>query len=62
MIDGGVKRVADITVINTVPTTVLSAYVLKQMSIRKRGVIVNLASAAAYHTMFYWAVYSATKV
>jgi len=60
-VDGGTKRIMDITVINTVPTTVLSAYILKQMSERNRGVVINLASAASYHTLFYWAVYSATK-
>lgn len=61
-LDGGLKRVTDITVINTVPTTLLSAFVLKQMAERKRGVVVNLASSAAYFPMAYWAIYSATKV
>lgn len=61
MVEGGIKRIADITVINTVPTTVLSAHILKQMATRNRGVVINVASSASYHTMFYWAVYSATK-
>lgn len=61
-IEGGLKRVTDITVINTVPTTLLSAFVLKQMSARKNGIIVNVASSAAYFPLFYWAIYSSTKV
>jgi 17beta-estradiol 17-dehydrogenase / very-long-chain 3-oxoacyl-CoA reductase len=61
-IEGGLKRVRDITVINTVPTTVLSAYILKQMTNRNnRGVIINLASSAGCFPMSCWAVYSATK-
>jgi len=60
-IEGGLQRVADITIINTVPTTVLSAHVLAQMAQRQRGVVINVASSAAYHTLFYWAIYSATK-
>jgi len=61
MIDGGIKRVSDITIINTLPATFLSTFVLKQMVTRNRGIIINVASAASYHTMFYWAIYSATK-
>lgn len=62
-IEGGLQRVADITVINTLPTTVLSAYVLKQMSERNnRGILVNISSSASYHPLFFWAIYSATKV
>lgn len=61
-IEGGLKRVTDITVINTVPTTLLSAFVLKQMAIRKNGVVVNISSSSAYFPLFYWAIYSATKV
>ncbi|KAL3088821.1 hypothetical protein niasHT_024830 [Heterodera trifolii] len=60
-IEGGLQRVSDITVINTLPTTVLSAFVLKQMRERGRGVVVNLASSAAYFNWFYLAVYSASK-
>lgn len=61
-IEGGLKLVTDITVVNTVPTTLLTTYVLKQMAARKNGIIVNVASSAAYFPLFYWAVYSATKV
>ncbi|KAI1728439.1 short chain dehydrogenase domain-containing protein [Ditylenchus destructor] len=60
-IEGGLKRVTDITVVNTVPATVLSAYVLAQMAKRNLGVVVNVASSAALHTFYYLAVYSATK-
>jgi 17beta-estradiol 17-dehydrogenase / very-long-chain 3-oxoacyl-CoA reductase len=60
-IEGGLRRVMDICVANTVPTTVLSAYVLAQMAKRDRGVVINLASSAAYHTFYFWAIYSATK-
>uniref|UniRef100_A0A1I8A513 Estradiol 17-beta-dehydrogenase 12 n=1 Tax=Steinernema glaseri TaxID=37863 RepID=A0A1I8A513_9BILA len=60
-IEGGLKRVADITVINTVPPTVLSAAVLPKMVERRSGIIVNIASSAAANPMSMWAVYSATK-
>lgn len=60
-VDGGLKRIADITVINTLPTTLLSAYVLKQMNQRKSGVIINLSSSACAKELSFWAVYSATK-
>jgi len=60
-IDGGLKRIADITVINTVPTTVLTAAVLKQMSERNKGVVVNISSSAAYYPLTFWAIYTATK-
>ncbi|TKR76916.1 hypothetical protein L596_017986 [Steinernema carpocapsae] len=60
-IEGGLQRVADITVINTVPPTVLSAAVLPKMVERRSGVIVNIASSAAANPMSMWAVYSATK-
>jgi short-subunit dehydrogenase len=61
-LDGGLQRITDITVINTLPTTVLSAAILGQMVTRNKGVIVNVSSSAAYHPLFYWAIYSATKV
>ena len=40
-IEGGIKRVTDICVANTVPTTILSAYVLTQMVKRNKGVVVS---------------------
>jgi len=60
-LDGGLQRTTDITVINTLPATILSAAVLQQMVTRNKGVIVNVSSSAAYHPLFYWAIYSATK-
>ncbi|KAI6206595.1 17beta-hydroxysteroid dehydrogenase [Aphelenchoides besseyi] len=60
-LEGGLKRVSDITVMNTLPVTLLSATVLSQMAQRNAGVVVNLSSSAAYHPMYYWAIYSATK-
>jgi len=60
-LEGGLQRITDITVINTLPTTLLSAFVLAQMAKRRRGVVINVASAASYHPLFYWAIYSATK-
>lgn len=60
-IEGGLKRVTDITVVNTVPATVLSAFVLAQMAKRNLGVVVNVASSASFHTFYYLAVYSAAK-
>ncbi|CAD5212347.1 unnamed protein product [Bursaphelenchus okinawaensis] len=60
-IDGGLDRVAGITIINTLPVTLLSAFVLKKMAVRKNGVVINISSSAATKTMAYWAIYSATK-
>ncbi|VDP32204.1 unnamed protein product [Heligmosomoides polygyrus] len=60
-VDGGVQRIGAITVINTLPPTVLSAHIIKQMLPRNKGVVINVASAAAYNHMALWAVYSATK-
>ncbi|PIO73931.1 oxidoreductase, short chain dehydrogenase/reductase family protein [Teladorsagia circumcincta] len=59
--DGGLQRIGGITTINTLPVTILSAHVLKQMTPRKKGVIVNVSSFASYNPMALWAVYSATK-
>ncbi|CAJ0941363.1 unnamed protein product, partial [Mesorhabditis belari] len=60
-IEGELKRVADITVVNTLPPTLLTAAVLSQMVTRNKGIVINLASAASYHTMTFWGAYSATK-
>lgn len=60
-VDGGLKRLADITKINTLPVTLLSAFVLKKMAARRSGVVVNISSSAAAKTLRFWAVYSATK-
>ncbi|XGW15969.1 hypothetical protein V3C99_001435 [Haemonchus contortus] len=60
-IEGGLQRIGNITTINTLPTTILTAHVIKQMLPRKKGIIVNVSSAACYNHMALWAVYSATK-
>ncbi|CAJ0577298.1 unnamed protein product, partial [Mesorhabditis spiculigera] len=61
LVEGGVERLSSITSMNTLPPTLLTATVLPQMVERKKGVVINLSSAAGYNTMAYWAVYSATK-
>jgi NAD(P)-dependent dehydrogenase (short-subunit alcohol dehydrogenase family) len=44
------------------PVTLLTAFVLEQMTKRGKGVVVNISSTIAY-TNFYWlALYAATKV
>ncbi|UMM22017.1 hypothetical protein L5515_003449 [Caenorhabditis briggsae] len=60
-VDGGIERLANITTINTLPPTLLSAGILPQMVARKAGVIVNVGSSASANQMALWAVYSATK-
>ncbi|KAF8374624.1 hypothetical protein PRIPAC_81053 [Pristionchus pacificus] len=58
---GGLQRLADMTTINCLPTVLLSAVALKQMSERKAGVVINIASFAGYNEMSQWNVYSASK-
>lgn len=60
-VDGGLERVINVNVVNTLPPTILSAMVLKQMAKRNCGIIVNISSSAAYHPLFYWSIYSASK-
>ncbi|EYB87188.1 hypothetical protein Y032_0267g763 [Ancylostoma ceylanicum] len=60
-VEGGLERIGAIATINTLPPTILCASILEQMLPRKKGVIVNVSSAAGYNHMAYWAVYSATK-
>ncbi|PAV81861.1 hypothetical protein WR25_17306 [Diploscapter pachys] len=59
--EGGLDRVTDITVINTLPVTLLTAALLPQMVDRHAGIVVNLSSASANYPMALWAVYSSTK-
>ncbi|KAK6012244.1 oxidoreductase, short chain dehydrogenase/reductase family protein, partial [Ostertagia ostertagi] len=56
-IEGGLQRIGGITTINTLPVTILSAHVLKQMTPRKKGIIVNVSSFASYNPMALWAKY-----
>ncbi|CAD6185666.1 unnamed protein product [Caenorhabditis auriculariae] len=60
-VEGGIERLANITTINTLPPTLLSAGILPQMVGRKTGVIINVGSSAGHNQMALWAVYSATK-
>ncbi|EGT50980.1 CBN-LET-767 protein [Caenorhabditis brenneri] len=60
-VEGGIERLANITTINTLPPTLLSAGILPQMVARKTGVIINVGSSASANQMALWAVYSATK-
>ncbi|KJH49053.1 oxidoreductase, short chain dehydrogenase/reductase family protein [Dictyocaulus viviparus] len=60
-VEGGLKRIGDITTINTLPNTILCSSLIKQMLPRKKGIIVNISSSAANNHMALWAVYSATK-
>ena len=54
-VEGGLQRIADIAIVNTVPTSVLTAAVLPQMVERNNGVIVNISSSAAYAKLSLWA-------
>lgn len=59
--EGGLQRLADIDVVNTLPVTLLSAAVLPQMVERNSGIIVNISSATAYSPLSLLSVYSASK-
>ena len=43
------------------PVTLLSAFVLDQMTKRGHGVIVNISSMIGYRPCFYQTIYAATK-
>jgi 17beta-estradiol 17-dehydrogenase / very-long-chain 3-oxoacyl-CoA reductase len=60
-LEGGLQRLTNITVMNTLPMTILSSAILKQMTSRNKGIIVNVSSSAAYHELYYLAIYSASK-
>uniref|UniRef100_A0A1I7TMM2 SDR family NAD(P)-dependent oxidoreductase n=1 Tax=Caenorhabditis tropicalis TaxID=1561998 RepID=A0A1I7TMM2_9PELO len=60
-VDGGIDRLANITTINTLPPTLLSARILPQMAARKTRVIVNVGSSASANQMTLLDVYSTTK-
>lgn len=60
-VDGGLQHLANVGIVNIVPTSVLTAAVLPQMVQRNNGVIVNISSSAAYAKMSLWAIYSASK-
>uniref|UniRef100_A0AC34QMF5 Uncharacterized protein n=1 Tax=Panagrolaimus sp. JU765 TaxID=591449 RepID=A0AC34QMF5_9BILA len=60
-IEGGNERLRDLVVVNTLPTTILTATVLSQMTTRHKGIIINISSSAAFAPMQLLATYSATK-
>ncbi|KAL3101058.1 hypothetical protein niasHS_001518 [Heterodera schachtii] len=55
------KLLSDMTIVNTLPVTVLSSFVLRQMVKRRRGAVINISSASAYMKWYQYAVYSSTK-
>ncbi|GMS94808.1 hypothetical protein PENTCL1PPCAC_16983, partial [Pristionchus entomophagus] len=60
-VEGGIAALARISTCNSLPVIILSSSVLEQMVKRKKGVIINISSAAALTEMAYWNVYSAGK-
>lgn len=61
-VDGGMERLANVAIVNTLPVTLLCAALLGRMTERGRGIVVNLSSAAANRPVVNWGVYSASKV
>jgi len=60
-VNGGLKKITEVALINILPVTLLTSRILQQMTQRNRGVIVNISSAAAFNPLIYWGVYSAAK-
>uniref|UniRef100_A0AC35UDU6 Estradiol 17-beta-dehydrogenase 12 n=1 Tax=Rhabditophanes sp. KR3021 TaxID=114890 RepID=A0AC35UDU6_9BILA len=56
-----VQKNRDINIMNTLPVTILSQEVLKQMVPRKSGIIINIGSLLGSDLMLGWSVYSSTK-
>uniref|UniRef100_A0A0K0FTM4 Estradiol 17-beta-dehydrogenase 12 (inferred by orthology to a human protein) n=1 Tax=Strongyloides venezuelensis TaxID=75913 RepID=A0A0K0FTM4_STRVS len=59
--EGGLQRISDILLVNTLPVTVLTGQVIPQMLVRNKGIIVNVASFAGCHQIPELNVYSASK-
>ncbi|KAL4002820.1 Very-long-chain 3-oxooacyl-coA reductase let-767 [Acanthocheilonema viteae] len=59
--EGGLQRLADVDIVNTLPVTLLSAAILPQMVQRNNGIIINISSATAYSPLTLLSVYSASK-
>uniref|UniRef100_A0A915NS63 Uncharacterized protein n=1 Tax=Meloidogyne floridensis TaxID=298350 RepID=A0A915NS63_9BILA len=59
--EGGIKKLTDMALVNMLPQTILSHYILRQMVPRKKGIIVNISSTINYFEWYYLAVYSASK-
>uniref|UniRef100_A0AC35UFA1 Estradiol 17-beta-dehydrogenase 12 n=1 Tax=Rhabditophanes sp. KR3021 TaxID=114890 RepID=A0AC35UFA1_9BILA len=58
---GGIKRIRDMNIINTMPASILSAEILEQMVPRNKGIIINIGSSAGSQKFYQWGVYSASK-
>jgi hypothetical protein len=56
------QQTRDMLMVDVVPSTLLTSRILTQMAKRNRGIIVNVASAAAFYPTIFWATYSASKV
>jgi len=61
LVAGGLPRLRDVCITNTLPIVLLSAFVLKQMAERKSGILIIIASAAAFQHVYNWGAYSASK-
>ncbi|CEF69899.1 Estradiol 17-beta-dehydrogenase 12 [Strongyloides ratti] len=59
--EGGLKRISDILIVNSLPVTILTAEIIPQMLKRNKGIIVNVASFVGYLSLAEWNVYSASK-
>uniref|UniRef100_A0A0K0E411 Estradiol 17-beta-dehydrogenase 12 n=1 Tax=Strongyloides stercoralis TaxID=6248 RepID=A0A0K0E411_STRER len=59
--EGGLKRISDQIIVNTLPVTILTAGVIPQMLERNKGIIINVSSFAGYGRMAEFNVYSASK-
>ncbi|KAL3070975.1 hypothetical protein niasHS_016173 [Heterodera schachtii] len=55
------RSIAKDLLLNTMPHTILTAFVLKQMTERNKGIIINIASVAAAFPLFHTALYSSVK-
>uniref|UniRef100_A0AC35THP8 Estradiol 17-beta-dehydrogenase 12 n=1 Tax=Rhabditophanes sp. KR3021 TaxID=114890 RepID=A0AC35THP8_9BILA len=58
---GEPERSRNVSVVNTLPTTILSQEVLKQMVPRNSGIIINIGSLLGSQQFAEWSVYSSTK-
>ncbi|MCP9259313.1 Estradiol 17-beta-dehydrogenase 12 [Dirofilaria immitis] len=59
--EGGLQKLADVDIVNTLPITLLSAAILPQMIERNNGIVVNISSASAYTPLELLSVYSSSK-
>uniref|UniRef100_A0AC35TU41 Estradiol 17-beta-dehydrogenase 12 n=1 Tax=Rhabditophanes sp. KR3021 TaxID=114890 RepID=A0AC35TU41_9BILA len=59
--DGGIDRLRDLVVINTLPTTLLTSYCCEGFVKNGGGIVINIASFAGVSVMPLLSAYSATK-